>query len=468
MRGIQTAGIYLPRYRLTAEELEDAWGTVHATGINQKAVPNADEDTLTMATAASKRVLDATDIDREAISLIAVATTTPPLEESDVSSRLVRTLGLPTDVQTTMSTHHTAAAGDALVRALEVDDPALVVVADCPEGNPADEDHALGAGAAAFVIGTDPAVTINDIGWHADEAPGVRFRQRGERTVESLGITNFKRNLVCDAISGAAADLAGIDSVARAAIYQPNGKLPYRAVRDLPIDAEAVHAGTVVDRIGDAGAATVPIGLLSALATADDSERTLAAFFGGGTASAFVCEGELSVVGLEDLDGGTELSYPEYLRERGYVVSGSPAGGGANVSLPNWRRSLEQRYRLVAGRCPECGAVSFPPDGACQSCHSRVEFERFEASSIGTIRALTTIGQGGAPPEFAEYQQRDGAYGVAIVELGDGTDAIRLPGQLTDADIDDVAVGDEVRAAIRRIYVQEGIPRYGVKFIPEG
>lgn len=467
MRGLTAAGLYLPRYRLSAEELEDAWGTTHATGIDQKAVPNADEDALTMATAASERALGAAEVGRDSISLLAVATTTPPLEESDVTGRLVRTLGLSTDVRTAVSTQHTAAGADVLASALDADGPALVAVADCPEGEPADEDHSLGAGAAAFVVDEDPAVEIREIGWHADEAPGVRFRRRGEGTVESLGITTFERDVVRDAITGAAADLDGVDSVDRAAVHQPNGKLPYRIVGDLPVDNEAVHAGMVVDRIGDAGAATVPIGLLSALAAAD-GERSLAAFFGGGTAAAFVCEGGLPVAGIDDLEDGTELSYADYLRERGYVVSGEVAGGGANVSLPNWRRSLDQRYRLVAGRCPECGAVSFPPDGACQSCHARVDFERFEASQRGTILALTTIGQGGAPPEFAEQQQRDGAYGVAIVELGDGRDAIQLPGQLTDADLDDASVGDEVRATIRRIYVQEGIPRYGVKFTLDG
>lgn len=468
MNGIAAAGVYVPRYRLPVDELTEAWGTAHATGIDRKAVPNADEDALTMATAASERALDGASVDRDAISLVAMATTTPPLDESDLGARLARTLGLPTDVQTSVSTQNTAAGADALARALDADAPALVAVADAPEGEPADEDHPFGSGAAAFVITDDPVVEVEYVGWHADEAPGVRFRQRGGRDVESLGITTYERDTVRNAITAAAAELDDIEGVDRAAIHQPNGKLPYRAVGDLPVDGETVYEGMVVGDIGDAGAATVPIGLLSALDASDGGDRTLAAFFGSGTAAAFVCGGGLAVQGLDEVDAGVDLSYPEYLRQRGYVVSGEVAGGGANVSLPNWRRSLEQRYHLVAGRCPECGAASFPPSGACQSCHARVDFELFEAPRRGTIQAMTRIGQGGAPPEFAEQQQRDGAYGVAIVELGDGDDAIQLPAQLTDVDLDDVAVGDTVRAITRRIYVQEGVPRYGVKFVPEG
>ncbi|MFC7009357.1 hypothetical protein [Halalkalicoccus salilacus] len=164
--------------------------------------------------------------------------------------------------------------------------------------------------------------------WRADEAPGIRFRQRGDRKTESLDITTYGRNAIRDAVGHTVGSLdIDLESVAAAAIYQPDGKLPYRASRDLPIDNQAVQAGTVVDRIGDAGAATVPIGLLFALAD-DTADLSVAAFFGGGgTASALACSGNLQAKGLADLDDGEVLPYAEYLRKRGYVVSGDVAGG---------------------------------------------------------------------------------------------------------------------------------------------
>lgn len=466
MRGISAAGVYVPRYRLRTDELEEAWGVSHAVGIDRKAVPAADEDALTMAITASERALDDAAIDPSTISLVVTATTTPPLDESDLTSRLIRALGLPAEIRTATSTQHTAAGAEAIARALDADGPALVAVSDCPEGEPAEGDHPLGAGAAAFIVDDDPAVELRDMTWRADEAPGIRFRQRGDRKTESLDITTYGRNTIRDAVGHTVGSLdIDLESVAAAAIYQPDGKLPYRASRDLPIDNQAVQAGTVVDRIGDAGAATVPIGLLFALADADTADLSVAAFFGGGgTASALACSGNLQAKGLADLDDGEVLPYAEYLRKRGYVVSGDVAGGGAHVSLPNWRRSLDQRYRLVAGRCPDCNGITFPPEGACQECHSRVEFERVEAARSGTIRALTVIGQGGAPPEFTELQQREGSYAVAIVALEAGDGEATLPAQITDVDPETVAVGDTVRATIRRIYTEEGVPRYGVKF----
>lgn len=469
MRGITAAGVYIPRYRLETDELIDAWGTSHAASIEWKAVAAADEDALTMAIAASARALNDASIDRESVDLVATATTTPPLEEGEFTPQLVRALGLSNDVRTAISTQHTAAGAEALARALDTDGPALVTAADCPEGAPADDDHPLGGGAAAFIIDSDAAVEFRDTTWRTDEAPGIRFRQRGDRKTESLNITSYGRNVIREAVTQTISSLSvDLDTAAAVAIHQPDGKLPYRASSDLPIESEAVQAGTVVNRIGDAGAATVPIGLLSALAGASKDELSVAAFFGGGAASAFACVGGLSVRGIESLEGGVPVSYAEYLRKRGYVVSEEVAGGGAHVSLPNWRRSLDQRYRLIAGQCPECGGVTFPPTGACQVCHSRVEFEHFEAPRIGSIIALTTIGQGGAPPEFTEHQQRDGAYAVAIVAINANGGTLKIPAQIADVDFETVEVGDDVRATIRRIYTQEGIPRYGVKFTPIG
>ena len=124
---------------------------------------------------------------------------------------------------------------------------------------------------------------------------------------------------------------------------------------------------------------------------------------------------------------------------------------------------------MVAGRCPECGAVAFPPEGACQACGAREEFEPTPLARTGEVVAVTVIGQGGAPPEFVEQQRRDGPFAVAIVESAaiDGDGSARFPAQLTDCDPGSVSVGDAVTGHLRRIYSVEGVTRYGLKFVPE-
>jgi uncharacterized OB-fold protein len=144
-------------------------------------------------------------------------------------------------------------------------------------------------------------------------------------------------------------------------------------------------------------------------------------------------------------------------------LSDDAAGtGAAYVTMPTWTRSLPQRHRLVAGRCPDCGALAFPPEGACPDCRELVDYEPTRLAETGTVEAATRIGQGGAPPEFAPQQARGGAFGVVVVRFAaaDGEGEVSLPGQTVGG----VSVEDTVRGVLRRLYTQEGVTRYGTKF----
>ncbi len=465
MRGIDSAGVYVPRFRVDIDAVDAAWGSANASGVSAKAVPAADEDAVTMAVEASENALDSASLDPADIGFVGLATTTPPLEEEMLIPRITRMLDLSSTVASQTATQSTLGFAEVFSTALDTDKSSLIIAADSPEGIPADTDHPLGAGAAAFVVTSDPLVAVRDRSWYLDEQPGIRFRERGEKQIDTLDITTYQRSAIRESIANAIDGLErSADEYVAAALYQPDGGIPYRVTRGLGFDNEVTERGMIANEIGDAGAAGVPIGLVRALNAADTGDHTVAGFFGsGGGAAAFLLEGGFDTpVSLGETE--ESVSYAEYLRKRGYVVSGSVAGGGAHVSLPSWLQSLEQRYRLKAGECPNCGSLAFPPEGACPDCHEIVSFEPVEMPRTGTVAAVTTIGQGGAPPEFAEQQQRDGAFGIAIVELSNDAGSVTLPCQLTDGDAESLTIGDKVEAVVRKIYVQEGIPRYGVKF----
>ncbi|WP_117595509.1 zinc ribbon domain-containing protein [Haloprofundus halophilus] len=475
MNRIDAVGVALPRLRIPTDEIADAWGRYSGAGIEEKTVAAADEDALTLAIEAAESALSRGTADAADIEAVSLATTTPPLDTEEIAPRLVRALGLPPSTAIRTFTQSTLAGAHALDSGFEADGPALVVAADAPRGDPADADHPFGAGAAAFLLADSGSVERLGSASHVDELAGISYRERGTDELRGLDVTGYERGAirecVTQAVDGLSTDDGGVEvdaaAVDGAAVFQPDARMPSRAAGDLSVPREALARGTVVDRVGDAGAAGVPLGLVAALDAADDGDRTLGVFFGsGGGATAMLFEGRVDG-GLDaELDGGSAVTYPEYLRERGYVGTVDVAGGGAHVSLPTWQRSLDQRYRLVAGRCPECEALTFPPEGACGTCHRRVEFERVELSRTGVVRAVTAIGHGGAPPEFAEQQRRDGAYDVALVELEHEGESVTVPSQLTDVDSGTVDVGDEVRAVVRKLYEQEGVPRYGAKFAP--
>lgn len=455
-RGILAVGSYAPENRVPAEAFEEAWGRFDAPGVESKAVPDADEDALTMGVQAARRALSAADAAGESVDRLAVATTTPPLEEEDLAARVGSYLNVPADAVRRTYAGHTRVGVDALLEAIDADGTALVVVSDCPEGEPDDSrEHAAGAGAAAFLVGDDAPAVVSERATHADVRPGTRFRQHGSENVEGLDVGTYDRAAFTEPIEAAVDALETDETDAEAiALQAPNGKLPYRT----SLDAEAIAAVETVSELGDTAAASVPLSLSEAFAAGTD--RTLAVGWGSGAgATAFVVEGTAPVEA--SLDGDRELDYPAYLRRRGDIVGEKPDGGAAHVPVPTWRRSLPQRHRHEAGVCPECGAVAFPPEGACPDCLSLVEFESVEPELEGVVDAATTIGQGGAPPEFAEQQARQGSFGVAIVRFDAGEGEVSLPMQVVGG----ASMGDRVRAVPRRVYVEEGVPRYGLKAI---
>ncbi|WP_423747475.1 Zn-ribbon domain-containing OB-fold protein (plasmid) [Haladaptatus sp. SPP-AMP-3] len=135
---------------------------------------------------------------------------------------------------------------------------------------------------------------------------------------------------------------------------------------------------------------------------------------------------------------------------------------GAHISIPVYERTVGQRLAFEGERCTDCGTVAFPPKGACPDCRNDA-FEAVDLSGEGTIYSYTVLSPGGAPPEFAGQAQAEGRYVVAIVELDEGP---RITAQVTDVDPTEVAVGMSVSGRIRRIYEEEGIVRYGFKFVP--
>jgi len=461
-------GAYTPRLRIAAEEFEDAWGSFDAAGVERKAVPEADEDALTMGIEAAERALDAAGHDGAALSYLAFATTTPPMAEEDLTARLASVLGTPDGVTTATVTGSTRAGAQALAAALDAgpwtDGVGLVVVSDCPQGEPDSAiEHAAGAGAAALVVDGEGPGVVRDRASHVSPYPGTRFRTGGDDETTGLGVTQYDREAFTTALGGAADALDGaIEDVDAAAVQSPDGKLPYRAAGALGVDTGTIAAAETVSTLGDTGAASVFLG--AATAFEDGADRLLLAAYGSGAgANVAVVDGPVPVESA--LAGETDLTYAEYLRRRGEITSDEPEGGGAYVSVPSWRRTIDQRHRLVAGRCPDCGALNFPPGGACERCHDRPgEYEAVELPGTGTVEAVTTIAQGGAPPEFVEQQSKSGPFCSAVVALDgpEGEETVSVPSQVlaSEADVD---IGTAVEATVRRIYTQEGVIRYGFK-----
>lgn len=137
----------------------------------------------------------------------------------------------------------------------------------------------------------------------------------------------------------------------------------------------------------------------------------------------------------------------------------------AHVSIPSYWNALPQKYRLVGGKCRNCGYINFPPQMLCDKCSKTETQEPIELPETGKVYTYTIIGRGAAPPEFKKMQSKAGAYAIAVVEL-DNDQKNKINVQLTDCDPYQVSIGMPVEAVFRVIYEQEEVRRYGLKFRP--
>jgi uncharacterized OB-fold protein len=124
---------------------------------------------------------------------------------------------------------------------------------------------------------------------------------------------------------------------------------------------------------------------------------------------------------------------------------------------PRYAREIPQRYRLEASKCTGCGKINFPPRLVCPSCSSR-EFETVKLSDEGKILTYTII------RVSSETFSRETPYAVAIIEVNDGA---RLMAMIADTDLDNVAIGKNVKLVFRKIQDEgvSGLHCYGYKAV---
>ena len=74
--------------------------------------------------------------------------------------------------------------------------------------------------------------------------------------------------------------------------------------------------------------------------------------------------------------------------------------------------------KILGRKCPECGAVEFPPVYACNTC-GNLETEWYEISGKGVMKSIVLPAALSSKPEYENLGRRNFAYGE--VELEEGT-----------------------------------------------
>ncbi len=125
--------------------------------------------------------------------------------------------------------------------------------------------------------------------------------------------------------------------------------------------------------------------------------------------------------------------------------------------IKDWRYRV-QRYRLIGSICNKCGRRYYPKRKICGVCGSR-DLTDIELPRRGRLLTYTIIRV--PPTKYKNYAP----YAVGIIELSDGT---KVLAQLTDVDLNEIKIGMELEATLRKLYEygKEGQIIYGIKFRP--
>ncbi|MBW2397347.1 MAG: OB-fold domain-containing protein, partial [Deltaproteobacteria bacterium] len=259
----------------------------------------------------------------------------------------------------------------------------------------------LGDGAAAFLIGDEqPIASFIASAAVSDELQGM-WRVEGETFTHSWEDRFVVQEGVVpnlsEAISGLYAKTGTNGATyAKAALYAHDPRTLGAVAKAAGLEKETLQ-DPLIGKLGNTGAAYVPMLLVAALEEAKPGEKILCASFGDGAhALAFETTEHLEKLSpRRGMKGHLARrralgSYDAYLRSR--KLDPKEWEGGADLGL-----SATVRYRerdadigLIAGRCTSCGQLHLPQPRVCYGCKAKDQWEPARLSDKrGRVLAFT-------------------------------------------------------------------------------
>lgn len=377
--GITGFGAYFPRLRIerAAIAAAHAWMNpgLKSAGKGRRAFCSWDEDAVTMAVEAARDCLAGRS--RGDIRALHLASTTLPYADLSSAVIVAAGLGLNPDIDTSNQTGSQRAASTALIGALALGKPALVVASERPNPIPGGATEIqTGAGAAAVTVGnegviatlvatTSRAVHFVDHFRAADQSADYFWE---ERWIRDEGIAK----IIPEAVSATLHE-AGLTPGDIAHLVLPSGIRGVAAAVAKQIGFAGAIAGSFEGEIGYCGAAHGLIQLAEVLAVAKPGERILHIGFGQGVDVAlFEATDAVGKVCGRGVAGAVadSLVTHDYLRllsfyDRIALDTGMRGEKSGKAALTEHYRNADQLDTFTGGRCSKCGTVQFPVLAFC-------------------------------------------------------------------------------------------------------
>lgn len=468
MTGITSFGAYVPKYRLGAEVVAQAWGK--RGGKDERSVANYDEDSITMAVEAGADCLGPGD--RSATTSVYFASTTSPYREKQCASIVAAALDLPNTIATMDFANSLRSGSNALRAALDSVKPgssrrALVVAADCRLGRPqtpqemgfGDAGAALSIGDSGIIAAVEDSYTVSDDitdVWRKDDDEFVGSWE--DRWVIAYGYDRNIRAAITGLLKKTGHKPADFSKVV---MYAPDTRSHEAAAKAVGFE-KAQMQDPLLGNVGNSGAAHGLLMLAAALEQAAPGDRILFASYGDG-ADAYSLVATDEIAGMRKPLGvkgnlaskrqlsayGKYLTFHKLVEQPGEMVRIFPS---ATVM---WR-TRNWALRGHASKCRKCGTVAFPIQRICFKCRSRDEYDEVRLTDKrGKVFTYSIDNLAGTP---------DAPVTQTVLESDEGN--ARVYCLMTDCDATDVKVGMPVELTFRRFHELGGFVNYYWKCRP--
>ena len=480
MIGITSYGAYIPRLRLNRMAIVQAMGwfapAIMTVAQGERSMCNWDEDSLTMAVAATRDCLRGRD--KTALDAVYLASTTLPFADRQNAGILAAALNLNEQMVAADFGASQKTATTALITALEgvkskERKNVLVTASDRRETKTAYfYEMWFGDGAAALTVG-DTDVIAEFKGAYSLSRDFVDHYRGARKMYDYVWEERWNRDegyakIIPEAVGGLLAKLdltmEDVDRLAFPCFF----KADHRKI------AKALGAGPekLVDNLhevcGECGAAHSFLLLIKALEEARPGQKILVAGYGQG-ANALLFEVTENITRLAPRSGlsgalankKTIDNYAKWLkfRELISVEMGIRAEAPTQTATTVLYRKNKMLLGLVGGRCRACSTPQFPSydicvNPACGAHHSQDEYEFADLPAKVKTFTGDMLAVSVDPPAI---------YGMVQFEGGG-----RMMADFTDCELSEIRVGLPVTMEFKRKGVdkERGFVNYFWKAVP--
>lgn len=468
MVGITSVAAYVPAYRLSRDAISKFWGTRSLGG--ERAVAKYDEDSLTMAVAATIGCIRRSPLKADGIYF---ASTTFPYQEKQAAALVAAAADLSRKIRTADISDSLRAGTIALNAAFDAvksgtAENIIVAAADCRMGEgKSQSEQLLGEGAAAIAVGKEGVLASMEGSYSLSSELMDSWRLEGdtftrsweERFVVSEGYLKTMEQVISGILEKYR--LTPRD-FAKLILYGPDNRSQSLLAKQLGFEMGAQVQDTLFSAIGNTGAAALPMMIVGALGKSNPGDLLLVANYGDG-GDAFILKVTENIKTLKKDQGMKALlarkipiSYERYLNWRNMVplheISRPPSPPPSITCL--WRESRNV-LALYGTKCRHCGYPQYPAQRVCANCQTKDQYDDYKFSDkkgavvAFTIDYLTT--------------NREAPALVGVVDFEGGG---RMMCEITECEPTQIKVGMPVEMCFRKIGLKGGFQNYFWKARP--